>query len=68
MINNISNRDLKRFNNSFCKEHNLQIKDIEKAKRIYKTEYEYNLELFKQGKLKLTLFNNNYKKDYEKKY
>ena len=43
----ISNKDLKRFNNAFCREHNLQIKDIEKAKRIYKAEYEYNLELFK---------------------
>lgn len=62
----ISNKDLKRFNNAFCREHNLQIKDIEKAKRIYKAEYEYNLELFKQGKLRITLRTNDYKKYYEK--
>ena len=58
----IRNKDLKRFNNAFCREHNLQIKDIEKAKRIYKAEYEYNLKLFKQGKLRITLRTNDYKK------
>lgn len=52
MENNISYRELIRFNNSFCFEHSMQKKDIEKAKRIFKKEYEYNLELFKNGKLK----------------
>ena len=63
----VNNRELKRFDDSFCKDHNLPFKDIEKAKRMFKTEYEYNLALFKQGKLTLSL-KHNYRKEYEKKY
>lgn len=58
MENNISYRELMKFNNSFCFEHSMQRKDIEKAKRIFKKEYEYNLALFKKGKLKINFTNN----------
>lgn len=53
MENNISYRELIKFNNSFCFEHSMQRKDIEKAKRIFKKEYDHNLELFKKRKLKI---------------
>lgn len=53
MENNISYKNLRKFNNYFCKEHCMNIKDIEKAKRIFKKEYEHELEMFEKGKLKI---------------
>lgn len=56
MANNISPKNLKNFNIYFCKEHCMSNKDIEKAKRIFKKEYEHDLEMFKKGKLKIGFF------------
>lgn len=53
MENNISKKELEKFNKFFCLDHNMSSTNIEKAKRIYKKEYEHNLELFKQKKLKI---------------
>lgn len=51
-IKELSSKDLKIFDIKFCNDHCMSISKLEKAKRIFKKEYEYNLELFKNGKLK----------------
>lgn len=51
-IKEINGKDLKNFDIKFCNDHCMSISQLEKAKRIFKKEYDHNLELFKNGKLK----------------
>ena len=46
-------KDLKNFNQDFLKNHDMKTKDLEKAKIIFKKEYEREYEKFKNGKLKI---------------
>lgn len=43
---------INKFDRHFCKEHNCS--DLEKVKRVFKKEYEEELQKYASGKLKIT--------------